>query len=52
MTIIVRHNGDCWTVELNGKVVGEANTEANAEALVAELRARQPWVASWRFCEA
>ena len=51
MTIIVRHKGDFWTVELNGTVVGEANTEANAEALVAALRAKDPWIASWRFCE-
>jgi hypothetical protein len=49
MTIIVRHSGDNWTVEVDGNVVGQANTEANVEALVATLRGKQPWVASWRF---
>ncbi len=52
MTIIVRNLGDRWTVEVNGQIVGQANTEANAEAIVAQLRNRQHWVASWRFCEA
>jgi hypothetical protein len=52
MTIIVRHIGDHWTVEIDGNVVGQANSEANAEALVAASRAKPSWVASWRFCEA
>jgi hypothetical protein len=51
MSIIVRHTGDHWTVEVDGSVVGEANTEANVEAIVATLRAKQTWVASWRFCD-
>ncbi len=50
MTIIVRNIGDSWTVEVDGNIVGQANTEANVEALVSSWRAKQPWVASWRFC--
>jgi hypothetical protein len=51
MTIIVRNVEGSWTVEVDGKVVGQANTEANVEALVATLGKEQAFVASWRFCD-
>jgi len=50
MTIIVRHVGERWTVEVGGRLVGEASSEANAEALIANLDRGQKWVSSWRFC--
>lgn len=50
MTIIVKNKGELWTVEIDGQRIGEANTETSAEALIAAWRAKQPWVASWRFC--
>ena len=50
MSVTVRQIGDAWIVEVDGCRVGQVRTEAEAEALVVEWRAKQSWVASWRFC--
>jgi hypothetical protein len=50
MIVIVRNYGDRWTVEVDGRVVGQENSEDSVQALIATLAPKQQWVPSWRFC--
>jgi hypothetical protein len=49
MTVMIRQVGAGWIVEVAGRKIGEASSEAAASALAEKWKA-QAWVASWRFC--
>ena len=49
MSVTMRQAGDEWLVEVHGKPVGTASTEAEARALADQWTAKLKWVASWRF---
>jgi len=52
MSVTMRQAGNEWLVEVNGQVVGRANTKAEAEMIAAQQRKKLKWVASWRFSPA
>jgi len=49
MSATVRNAGHQWLVEVDGKLIGTASTEAEALLLAEQYTAQRKWVASWRF---
>jgi hypothetical protein len=49
MSVTIRQADGEWFIEVQGKPVGTASTEAEARVLADQLIAKQKWVASWRF---
>lgn len=49
MSVTMRQAGNEWLVEVHGKSVGTASTEAEARVLADQLITKRKWVASWRF---
>jgi hypothetical protein len=49
MSVTVRQAGNEWLIEVHGKPVGMASTEAEAHVLADQWIAKLKWVASWRF---
>jgi hypothetical protein len=49
MSVAIRQAGNEWLIEVHGKPVGTASTEAEAHVLADQWTAKLKWVASWRF---
>ena len=49
MSATVRHAGHQWLVEVDGELIGTANTEAEALVLAEKCTTQRKWIASWRF---
>ena len=49
MDVTVRNAGHQWLVEVDGDLIGTANTEAEALVLAEQCTAQRKWIASWRF---
>jgi hypothetical protein len=49
MSVTIRQAGNEWLIEVHGKPVGTASTEAEAHVLAGQWIAKLKWVASWRF---
>ena len=49
MAVTIRQAGNQWLIEVHGKSVATASTEAEARVLADQWAAKLKWVPSWRF---